>query len=248
MSEQIKEKIIEIRSLSYTYDTGTKALQNVDLDIYRGESVGIVGPNGAGKSTLLLHLNGFYRGNNTVAVTGLPITKENLAKIRSNVGIIFQDADNQLFMLTVYDDVAFGPINMGLSDEEVERRVKKALEAVNLSGYEKRAPYHLSGGEKRAAAIATVLSMEPNILVMDEPSSNLDPRTRRSLIRLLNSFDITKIIATHDLEMILELCTRCILLDEGMIITDGPTKEILSQKELLERHGLEKPISLLLKS
>lgn len=240
----MNKKIIEIRNLHYSYPDGTKALRDISMDIFEHESVGIVGPNGAGKSTFLLHLNGYFSGDHHVLINGMPVTQENLPKIRKDVGIVFQDADTQLFMLTVFDDVAFGPLNMGLSDEEVRNRVRTALSEVSMTGYEQRAPYHLSGGEKRAVAIATVLAMEPKIVVMDEPTSNLDPRTRRQLINLLKTFSLTKIIASHDLEMILDLCPRAILIDEGYVVADGPTIELFSNLDLMEKHGLEKPLSL----
>ena len=236
--------IIHIHDLRYTYEDGTEALKGVDLHVEQGETVGIVGPNGAGKSTLLLHLNGFLRGTCSVKICGDDVTKANLPRIRSRVGMVFQESDNQLFMLTVFDDVAFGPLNMGRPEAEVRDRVAQALESVNLRGYERRAPHHLSGGEKRAAAIATVLSMDPQILVMDEPSSNLDPRTRRRLIHLLNDLAITKLIASHDLSLILETCRRTIILDDGRTVADGPTPDILSRHELLETHGLEAPPGL----
>jgi cobalt/nickel transport system ATP-binding protein len=238
------KKIIEIHNLHHSYPDGTKALRDITIDISDNESVGIVGPTAAGKSTLLLHLNGYFSGDHHVLTNGMTVTKENLSKIRRDVGIVFQDADTQLFMLTVFDDIAFGPLNMGLGDDEVRNRVQKTLAQVNLKGYEQRAPYHLSGGEKRAVAIATVLAMEPNILVMDEPTSNLDPRTRRQLINLLKTFTMTKIIASHDLEMILDLCPRAIVLDEGYVVADGPTIDLFSNEELMEKHGLEKPLSL----
>lgn len=240
----MNENIVELSNLHYSYPDGTRALKDISMEILSGESVGIVGPNGAGKTTLLLHLNGYFTGGEHVLINGLPVIKENLNQIRQNVGIVFQEPDIQLFMLTVFDDVAFGPLNMGLDEEEVKTRVSDALAQVNMSGYEKRAPYHLSGGEKRAIAIATVLAMNPKVLVMDEPTSNLDPRTRRQVIHLLKSFKMTKIIASHDLEMILEVCPRTIVMDNGLIVTDNKTEMIFGDSELLEKHGLEKPFSL----
>ena len=241
----MNKKIVELNNLHFSYPDGTRALKDISMEILSGESVGIVGPNGAGKTTLMLHLNGYFTGDDHVLIDGLPVRKENLSQIRQNVGIVFQEPDIQLFMLTVFDDVAFGPLNMGLNEEEVKERVLRALAQVNMSGYEKRAPYHLSGGEKRAAAIATVLAMNPKILVMDEPTSNLDPRTRRQVINLLKGFEMTKIIASHDLEMILEICPRTIVMDSGSVITDAQTEKIFSDSELLEKHGLEKPLSLI---
>ncbi|KPJ57659.1 MAG: cobalt ABC transporter ATP-binding protein [Planctomycetes bacterium DG_23] len=245
------KEAVRIENLHYTYPEGTQALKGISLRIYEGESVGIIGPNGAGKSTLLLHLNGILpaagQGEGRVVALGEEI-RRNDKRIRSDIGFVFEDPDEQLFMPRVFDDVAFGPLNMGLSGEEVKARVKDALRAVNLAGFEERSPHHLSAGEKRAAAIATVLSMRPQILVIDEPASDLDPRSRRNIIHLLNTFRMTKMIATHDLDMVLEVATRCILLDEGKVIKDGPGEEVLKNRELLEAHGLEMPLSLLLRS
>jgi len=246
------KEAISIENLHFTYPEGTQALKRISLKIYPGESVGIIGPNGAGKSTLLLHLNGILpggsgQGDGRVVVLGDEINSGKRG-IRSDIGLVFQDPDDQLFMPGVFEDVAFGPLNMGFSRDEVKERVKEALRAVNLVGFEERSPHHLSAGEKRAVAIATVLSMRPQILVIDEPAGDLDPKGRRNIIRLLNTFRMTKIIATHDLEMVLEVATRCILLDEGRVIKDAPRDEVLRDKELLEAHGLEMPLSLLLKS
>jgi cobalt/nickel transport system ATP-binding protein len=237
-------KIIEVRALVYTYPDGTEALKGVSFHLLKGEALGIVGPNGAGKSTLLLNLNGILSGSSRPKILGMEVNRKNLPEIRSKVGLVFQDPDDQLFMSTVFDDVAFGPLNMGFPPEDVLKRVESALKEVGMTGHEKRAPYHLSIGEKKRVAIATVLSMYPEILVMDEPSSNLDPRARRLLIRLLKSLPMAKIIASHDLELVLEVCERCILLDGGVIIKEGPTKELFSNKILLEDHGLEVPYSL----
>ena len=235
------QKVIEINKLSYSYPDGTKALESVALDIFQGESVAVIGPNGAGKSTLLLHLNGMLNGVGHVKILGKSPSKENLKFIRSKVGLVFQDPEDQLFMPTVFDDVSFGPINMGFSKEKTRENVGKALEEVDMKGMEERSSHHLSYGEKKRVSIATILSMEPQILALDEPSSNLDPKSRRELINLLNSFKITKIIASHDLKMILETCARAIILDKGKVVADGPTKSILSDKTLLESHSLELP-------
>ena len=237
--------VLLIEHLSYTYPDGTQALRDVSLQVEAGHCVGLIGPNGAGKSTLLLHLNGTLRGEGRVLVDGLEVTKANLPEIRRRVGLIFQDSDHQLFMPTVFDDVAFGPLNLGLSEEEVRRRVAESLRVVGKEEFRERAPYHLSGGEKRAVAIATVLAMEPRVLVMDEPTSSLDHRSRRSLIELLKSLPITKMITTHDLELILELCCRCVLMNEGEIVADGPTRDLLGDERLLARFGMEAPHSLI---
>jgi cobalt/nickel transport system ATP-binding protein len=232
------DKVIEIEGLSFSYPDGQQALQEVNLVVHAGESVAIIGPNGAGKSTLLLHFNGILRGNSKVRICGLPAEDRNLKEIRRRVGMVFQDPEDQLFSPTVFDDVAFGPINMGCSKAEVERRVKQALERVGMSGYEQRSPYHLSVGEKKKVAIATVLSMEPEILVLDEPTSNLDPRSKWNLIKLLRGLCITKIVATHDLELVRALCHRTVMLDHGKVVADGSTEVILSDLSLLQAHGL----------
>jgi cobalt/nickel transport system ATP-binding protein len=237
--------IVDVADLHYTYPDGTEALTGVRFRITHGEAVAVVGANGAGKSTLLLHLNGYLtpqRG--TVRIGDFPLTKQTLQDVRKTVGMVFQDPDDQLFMPTVGEDVGFGPLNLGLPADEVESRVIEALDRVGALGLRSRPPYRLSGGEKRAVAIATVLAMSPDILVMDEPSSNLDPAARRRLIELLKTFRHTKIIATHDLDLVLDLCTRTIVFSHGTIAADGPTAEIFADEELLRRSGLEKPLSL----
>ena len=232
------DKVIEIKNLSFTYPDGHRGLSSVDLVVGTGENVAVIGPNGAGKSTLLLHLNGILRGNSTVKICGLTVEEKNLKEIRKKVGLIFQDPEDQLFSLNVFDDVAFGPINMGYSESEVKLNVARALEWVNMAGYEQRSPHHLSVGEKKRIAIATVLSLEPEILVIDEPTSNLDPRSKWSLVELLNGLPITKIIATHDLELVKALCHRTVVMDEGKIVADGRTESILDDILLLRAHGL----------
>lgn len=237
--------IVEVRDLSYTYPDGTTAVRGISFRIHHGESVAVVGANGAGKSTLLLHLNGYLTPQSgTVRIGDFPLTKETLRDIRRTVGMVFQDPDDQLFMPTVYEDVAFGPLNLGLPPDEVERRVQNALVRVGVAHLRERPPYKLSGGEKRAVSIATVLAMSPDILVMDEPSSNLDPRARRTLIELLAGFQHTKIIATHDLDLVLDLCNRTIVIREGQIMADGPTTEIFHNDQLLDQCHLEKPFRL----
>jgi cobalt/nickel transport system ATP-binding protein len=225
----LENKIISIKNLHYSYPDGTKALCDINLEIQRGESLGIIGSNGAGKSTLLLHFNGILRGRGEISVLGKDLTDKNLPLIRSMVGLVFQDADSQLFMPTVFDDVSFGPINMGMPRQDVEKSVKKALKEVDMLASIKRSSHHLSVGEKKRIAIATVLSMNPQILVLDEPSSNLDPKHRRALIKLLNMLEMTKIIATHDLDLIGQTCSRVVLMDEGKIVSGGLCPDFLTE-------------------
>jgi cobalt/nickel transport system ATP-binding protein len=232
------DKVIEIKNLSFNYPDGHQGLKNADLNVYPGENMAVIGPNGAGKSTLLLHFNGILRGNSTVKICGLAVEEKNLKEIRKKVGLIFQNPEDQLFSLNVFDDVAFGPINMGYSELEVKQRVTQALEWVGMAGYEQRSPHHLSIGEKKRIAIATVLSLNPEILVIDEPTSNLDPRSKWSLIELLKQLPMTKIIATHDLELVRALCGRTVVMDEGKIVADGNTGDILDDVTLLKTHGL----------
>ena len=237
---------VEVRQLHYSYPDGREAIRNISLSIHHGESVGIIGANGAGKSTLLLLLTGIlFPSSGEVLVGDIHVTKKTLTMIRQRLGMVLQDPDDQLFLPTVYDDVAFGPRNYGLNDQEIAERVQRALETVGISHLAHRAPFKLSGGEKRAASIATILSLDPDILIMDEPSTGLDPRSRRKLIHLLCSFDHTKIIASHDLEMVLATCSRVVVLEQGEIAATGPAEEVLVDKELLERCGLEVPLSLL---
>ncbi len=235
---------VNIRDLEYTYPDGTRALNGVTLRVKRGESIGIIGPNGAGKTTLLLHLNGILKGNGEVEICGMSMNDGNLLKIRRRVQIVFQDPDDQLFMPTVFDDLAFGLLNMGHSREEIGYLAEKGLRDVGMEGYEGRCPHHLSFGEKKRIAIATCLAMQPEILILDEPSISLDPRARRHLIQFLKSLKTTKIIATHDLEMVLELCDKVSIIDKGEIIAQGGPKEILKEKDFLESHGLEVPLSI----
>lgn len=237
--------IVEIKNLEYAYPDGTSAIQGVSFTITHGESVALIGANGAGKSTLLLHLNGCLIPNKGSARIGdIPVTKSTLPSIRRTVGMVFQNPDDQLFMPTVYDDVAFGPLNLGLPLEEVELKVMNALEQVGLTHVKGKSPYRLSEGQKRSIAIATVLSMSPDILVMDEPSSNLDPKSRRNLINLLKTFTHTKIIATHDLDMVLDLCERTIILHQGQVAADGKTVELFKDASLLEKSHLEQPLRI----
>jgi cobalt/nickel transport system ATP-binding protein len=232
------DKIIEIKNLSFTYPDGHRGLNDISLVVYPGENVAVIGPNGAGKSTLLLHLNGILQGNSSVKICGLRVQEKNLKEIRKRVGLVFQDPEDQLFSLNVFDDVAFGPINMGLTESEVKQHVSRALQGVNMPGYEQRSPHHLSVGEKKRIAIATVLSLDPEILIIDEPTSNLDPRSKWHLVELLNSLPITKIIATHDLELVRASCRRTIIIDDGKIAADDRTENILDDIPLLKAHGL----------
>ncbi|MCZ7575010.1 MAG: energy-coupling factor ABC transporter ATP-binding protein [Ardenticatenaceae bacterium] len=230
-----------IEDLSFSYPDGLVALHGVSLQVGRGEKVALVGPNGAGKSTLMLQLNGILSGQGRIRVAGLPVTRPNLPLIRARVGLVFQNPDDQLFSPTVFEDVAFGPLHMGLPGDEVRARVAWALEQVGMRPYADRLSHHLSVGEKKRIAIATVLSMEPEILVLDEPSAGLDPRARRALITLLRSLPLTMLVSTHDLLMVRELLPRMVLMDEGRIVADGPTERLLNNVILLEAHGLERP-------
>lgn len=229
---------VEIKNLSYNYPDGQQALHGISLTIGRNETVTIIGPNGAGKSTLLLHLNGIIRSDGTIKIFGTPLTEKNIKWVRSKVGLVFQNPDDQLFSPTVFDDVAFGPLNMGLAEEEVRSRVQKALAMVSMEGYEKRSPQHLSVGEKKRIATATVLSMDTEILIFDEPSANLDPRAKWGLVALIEQLPMTKIIASHDLELVRTLNGRTVILDKGHIVCDTSTDEVLSDASLLEKHGL----------
>lgn len=237
--------IVEARDVHFSYPDGTNVLQGIGFRITHGESVALIGANGAGKSTLLLHLIGFLNPlKGELFVGEISISKNNIKEIRKTVGMVFQEPDDQLFMPTVFDDVAFGPINMGIETEHINYCVDKALNKVNAIHLKERSPYKLSGGEKRRVAIAATLSMDPSILVMDEPTSNLDPVSRRQLINLLKTFDHTKIIATHDLDMVLDLCERTMIIHNGKIVADEDTKSLLRNKALLEEYGLEMPLSL----
>ena len=228
--------------MSYAYPDGVEALKGVSFEIRHGEKVALVGPNGAGKSTLLLHLNGLLLpSKGGVNVGDIPVTRKTQSLVLQSVGLVFQDADDQLFMPTVEEDVAFGPLNMGLPHEEVQRRVTAALEAAGVLHLLKKSSNRLSGGEKKRVAIATVLAMEPNILVMDEPTASLDPRARRQIIDLIGSFSHTCLIATHDIEMVWELCPRTLVMWGGRVMADGETHSLFTNRELVEKAGLEVP-------
>ncbi len=232
---------LRVHNLSFNYPDGFQALKNANLEIAPCEKVALVGPNGAGKSTLMLHLNGLLQGDGELEVAGLSVVKEHLPVIRGKVGMVFQNPDDQLFSPTVFDDVAFGPLHMGLPVDEIRQRVTQALAQVGMDGFEDRLSHHLSLGQKKRVAIATVLSMNPEILVLDEPSAGLDPRARRALINLLRELPLTMLVSSHDMLMVQELFPRMIIMDEGRIVADGQTGVLLADTQLLESHGLELP-------
>ena len=233
---------IEVEHLHYAYPDGFEALRGIDLVVGRGEKVALVGPNGAGKSTFMLHLNGINApSHGAVLVAGLPVVREHLGRIRAEVGLVFQDPDDQLFSPTVRDDVAFGPLHMGLPEDEIHDRVERALAAVGMAGFERRLPHHLSLGQRKRVAMATVLSMDPSVLVFDEPSAGLDPRGRRELIGLLAEMPQTMLVATHDMRLVNEVLPRTVVMDGGLVVADGPTDDLLADTALLEAHGLEAP-------
>ena len=233
--------IVQVKDLSFAYPDGHVALQGVNLNLCEGEKVALVGPNGAGKSTLMLHLNGILGEKADISISGFSLESKNLPMIRALVGLVFQNPDDQLFSPTVFDDVAFGPLHMGLPEDEIYQRVEEALAAVGMAGFGDRLSHHLSVGQKKRIAIATVLSMRPQILVLDEPSAGLDPRARRSLINLLRDLPITQLVSTHDLRMVQELFPRMVIMDEGEIVEDGLTSALMADEALLEAHGLEQP-------
>jgi energy-coupling factor transporter ATP-binding protein EcfA2 len=255
---------VRVANLRYAYPDGQLALRGVALIIQPGESVALVGPNGAGKSTLLLHLNGLLPGRGrsatdhahgpssnssraeapSVWIDGLEVNARNAPEVRRRVGLLFQDPDDQLFCTSVLEDVAFGPLNLGKARDEARRIALQCLGRVDLADAADRSPHHLSFGERKRVCLAGVLACDPSVLVLDEPSANLDPRGRRRFIELLRGLTATRLIATHDLELVLELCGRTVVLDAGRIVADGPTREVLSNAELLEQHGLEVPLSM----
>lgn len=238
--------LIEVDGVHFAYPDGHKVLKGLSFKINKGEKVALIGPNGAGKSTLMSHLNGVQLASTgRVLVDGQEVRKDNLKEIRRKVGIVFQDPDDQLFCPTVYDDVAFGPLNLGLPSHEIESRVKEALSVVGLEGFEERSSFHLSFGERKRLALATVLSYQPDILVFDEPSTNMDPMNRRNLINWLKSSDKTLLLCTHDLDIALEVCDRCLLLVDGKIESDGPSTKVLYDRKLLEKNKLEMPLALM---
>ncbi len=244
MSEQ--PYAIQVEDVHFSYPDGHVVLKGVSCAIRRGEKVALIGPNGAGKSTFMSLLNGVElptRG--TVRIEGMPVQKDNLQEIRRRVGIVFQDPDDQLFCPTVFDDVAFGPLNLGLPEAEVRARVQEALRLVGLEGFEERSSFHLSFGERKRLALATVLSYQPGILVFDEPSTNMDPLNRRRLIQWLQASDKTILLCTHDLDIALDVCDRCLVLADGRIVADGPAERILYDRALLEANNLELPLALM---
>jgi cobalt/nickel transport system ATP-binding protein len=232
---------VEIKNLRFMYGDGTQALRGVDLYIAPGEKVALVGPNGSGKSTLILHLNGILKGDGEVYVCGEAVREDRLSIVRAEVGLVFQDPDDQLFSQSVFDDVAFGPIYMGCGTEDVNQRVDGALDSVGMLDAKTRVSHHLSAGEKKRVAIASVLAMDPEILVLDEPTAGLDPRSRRELIHLLDSLPQTMLVASHDMHFVAELFPRMIIIDQGLIVADGATQDLMADKGLLEAHGLEAP-------
>ena len=236
---------VEVKNLGFRYEEGHVALRDVTLAVEEGESVGLIGPNGAGKSTFLLHLNGILpedaKNEAAVWIHGVPVIKPNLARIRRDVGLLFEDPEDQLFCPTVFEDVAFGPRQFGIGDGDVEDIVRQALAKVGLQGFGRRSPHHLSSGEKQRVCLAGLLACRPKVLALDEPTRGLDPRGKRVFKTLLRTIEATKVIATHDLELVAELCTRAVVMDEGMIVADGPALSILADEGLMLKHGLEKP-------
>ncbi len=234
--------VLDLQDVAFAYPDGHQALFGVDLHVHRGERVAVLGPNGAGKTTLVLHLNGILLpGRGSVTISGLPVVRDNLAEIRRRVGIVFQDPDDQLFMGSVRDDVAFGPRNLGVRGAELDRRVMAALDMVGMADFVDRPPHHLSFGQRRRVAVATVLVMEPEIIVLDEPSSNLDPASRRELADVLTALDVTLMMVTHDLPYALQLCPRAVVLSDGIIAAQGRTLDILTDDALMKSHRLELP-------
>lgn len=242
------KKAVEIKNLNYSYQNGNFKLKDINLEIYENETFGIIGPNGAGKTTLILNLNGILVGDGEIIISGVNLNKKNINEIRKRVGIVFQNPDDQLFSLTVFDDVAFGPLNLGLSKEVVQKRVLEALNQVNMLEYIDYFPDQLSFGEKKKVSIATILSIKPEIMVFDEPTIGLDPYSRKNLINFLKTLKGTKIIASHDLDMIYDLCDRVSILNDGKVIKVGEKKEILLNKKLLEENYLEVPLTAILEN
>ena len=234
--------VLDVTGLAFAYPDGHQALYGVDLHVHRGERVALLGPNGAGKTTLVLHLNGILTaGAGSVSVSGLPVTRDNLMEVRRRVGVVFQDPDDQLFMPTVRADVEFGPANLGLRGAALAQRVVDALDRVGMVDFIDRPPHHLSFGQRRRVAVATVLAMEPEVLVLDEPSSNLDPASRRELADIIRSLDVTVLMVTHDLPYAYELCPRSVVLSDGVVVADDATRRVLTDDALMAAHRLELP-------
>jgi len=239
---EVDARWVDLEHVHYSYPDGFEALRGISLRIARGEKVALVGPNGAGKSTLMLHLNGInLPSHGTVRIGGMAVERSTLGKVRAEVGLVFQDPDDQLFSPTVFEDVAFGPLHMGIPVEEIHDRVERALAAVGMTGSERRMPHRLSLGQRKRVALATVLTMDPSVLVFDEPSAGLDPRGRRELIALLSSLEQTLLVSTHDMRLVEEIFPRMVVMDGGLIVADRATSQILADDELLLAHGLERP-------
>jgi len=236
--------VLEVKHLSFQYPDGTRALQEISFRLAEGERLAVIGPNGAGKSTLFFHLNGTFQGEGEIVVLGQPLTAKTIASVRRDVGLVFQDPNDQLFMPTVFEDVAFGPINLGCSEMDIRERVQKALRHVGMEGSEALTPHHLSIGQRKKIALATVLALEPKILAFDEPSSGLDPRSRRLLIQFLKELPQPQLIATHDLDLVLDVCCRVLVMDGGRIVGEGAVPAIFQREEFLQAHGLDKPLRL----
>jgi cobalt/nickel transport system ATP-binding protein len=240
----MKKIAVQVTGLNFSYPDKTNALENISFSLKEGESLGLIGPNGAGKSTLLLHLNGVLKQDGAVRILGEPIKKQNIKTIRKKVGMVFQDPNDQLFMPTVFDDMAFGPLNLGMERDQIQEKVKTTLKKMGLHGYEEKNPSHLSLGERKKVSLATVLVLNPQILVLDEPTANLDPGSKKSFINTLKNIQKTKIIASHDMDSIFYLCGRIILMNKGKIAAQGKADHILRDKNLLEANSLELPSQL----
>lgn len=244
-SKMANDISIEVRDVSFRYESGNEILKNISISAYGQENIGLIGANGVGKSTLLRLLIGLNLGfDGEIEIEGMPVIKKNLAKIRAKMGYVFQDSESQLFMSNVYDEIAFAPRNYGLNEKETRQRVDNALDSIHIGYLRDRQTYKLSGGEKKMVSIATILGMEPDIILMDEPSIALDPANRRNLINILNNTKQLKIIASHDLDMVLEVCDRVILMSDGRVIKDAATREILTDEKLLVSAGLELPLCM----
>ena len=239
LSPSISTAAVALQHLSFNYPDGQQALHNLSLHIAPGEKVALMGPNGAGKSTLLLHLNGVLGAlDGSVCIDGVPVQRTTLPRVRALVGLVFQDPDDQLFSPTVFDDVAFGPLHMNLPPDEVRRRVVQALDQVDMAGFETRVPHHLSLGQRKRIALATVLSMDPTVLALDEPSAGLDPRARNGLVQLLQSLPHTLLVSTHDLALAADVCSRAVVLNNGAIVYDGASQQLLKDQALLRQYEL----------